>query len=84
MERDVAQILIRMEHVEAHIRKIDDRLEAGDKRFENEAIRVSGEVATRKFATKIGLWLLGVASAAGIWALGQLPALIKWWMATRT
>lgn len=84
LEADIAAIKVRLDYLDAWAKQINERLEAGDRRFHDADVREAGEEATRKLATQIGLWALGVASAIGMWGLSQIPALIKWWLSIRS
>lgn len=69
LEADIAVIKVGLDYLDAGAKQINDRLEAGDKRFHDSDVKEAAETARIQLATKLWLWALGAASTIGLWGV---------------
>lgn len=74
----LGQIVTRLDTIEAWMKRVDDRLEQGDRQFQADARQDAAEGALRGAALRVGTWVLGVVSAVGLAVLSHIPLVSDW------
>lgn len=74
----LGQIVARLDAIDACLTSINDRLDASDKRFEEQGKRDAADGVVRSIALKVGTWVLGGVGMVGLAVLSHVPWIAEW------
>lgn len=76
--REAGAIMVKLDLIDEHLRKIDARLDAGDRRFQKMDKAAAAEGVVKKIAMWIGGVVLAAAGAVGLAVLSHIPFVAEW------
>jgi len=76
--REAGEILSELRMIRERLDKMDERLDAGDKRFREMDRQEAADGVVKAIALKVGGWVIFIVGSVGLAILSHVPFIAEW------